>query len=76
MIPNYMLPSQWLAFPSLPMNANGKVDRRMLKQAFAEQRNVPAAAEAQQSASPQPASGSTISPDQILVAVVTTASLF
>jgi amino acid adenylation domain-containing protein len=75
MIPNYMLPTQWLAFPSLPMNANGKVDRRMLKQAFAEQRNLPAVADALQSASPQPASGSTISPDQILVAVVTSASL-
>jgi amino acid adenylation domain-containing protein len=37
MIPTYMLPTQWLALPSLPMNANGKVDRRMLKQAFAEQ---------------------------------------
>jgi amino acid adenylation domain-containing protein len=36
MIPSYMLPNQWLAFPSLPVNANGKVDRQSLKRAFTE----------------------------------------
>ena len=34
-LPNYMLPSQWLVFERLPTNANGKIDRRQLKEAFA-----------------------------------------
>jgi amino acid adenylation domain-containing protein len=33
-LPNYMLPSQWMALDALPKNANGKIDRRRLKEAF------------------------------------------
>lgn len=33
-LPGYMLPFRWLAFDSLPTNANGKTDRRALQQAF------------------------------------------
>jgi hypothetical protein len=31
-----MLPTHWLSYPSLPINANGKVDRLTLTHAFAE----------------------------------------
>ena len=33
-LPLYMMPSQWLHFDSLPLNANGKVDRPLLRQRF------------------------------------------
>jgi amino acid adenylation domain-containing protein len=36
MLPAYMLPTQWLAMPALPVNANGKVDRRKLREVFVE----------------------------------------
>ena len=32
MLPTYMLPSRWRSFDAFPMNANGKVDRRALKE--------------------------------------------
>lgn len=31
-LPRYMIPSHWMAFGELPKNANGKIDRRYLKQ--------------------------------------------
>jgi amino acid adenylation domain-containing protein len=33
-LPAYMVPTEWLALPQLPMNANGKVDRPFLKNEF------------------------------------------
>jgi amino acid adenylation domain-containing protein len=33
-LPGYMLPARWLAFDQFPKNANGKTDRRRLKEAF------------------------------------------
>lgn len=33
-LPNYMIPSRWMAFDKLPKNANGKIDRRKLKEEF------------------------------------------
>jgi len=36
LLPPYMLPSRWEALPSLPKNANGKIDRRALRERFAE----------------------------------------
>jgi amino acid adenylation domain-containing protein len=33
-LPTYMLPSRWKAFDSLPTNANGKVDRKALRELF------------------------------------------
>ena len=33
-LPSYMLPSRWMAFDVLPKNANGKIDRRQLKEDF------------------------------------------
>jgi amino acid adenylation domain-containing protein len=33
-LPNYMLPSRWKSFDSLPKNANGKIDRPGLRQRF------------------------------------------
>ena len=33
-LPGYMLPFRWMAFDALPTNANGKVDRRWLKETF------------------------------------------
>jgi amino acid adenylation domain-containing protein len=35
-LPAPMLPSRWMAFDRLPRNANGKVDRRALQEAFAD----------------------------------------
>jgi acyl-coenzyme A synthetase/AMP-(fatty) acid ligase len=34
-LPSYMLPSRWIAFDQFPRNANGKVDRPRLREAFA-----------------------------------------
>ncbi len=33
-LPSYMLPSRWTAMEALPRNANGKIDRRRLRDAF------------------------------------------
>ena len=33
-LPSYMLPAHWMAFDVLPKNANGKIDRRQLKEDF------------------------------------------
>jgi amino acid adenylation domain-containing protein len=33
-LPSYMLPARWLALDPLPKNANGKIDRRRLKEEF------------------------------------------
>jgi acyl-coenzyme A synthetase/AMP-(fatty) acid ligase len=35
LLPDYMLPSRWKAFDSLPKNANGKIDRATLRESFA-----------------------------------------
>jgi amino acid adenylation domain-containing protein len=34
-LPAYMIPSRWRRFERLPLNANGKVDRKVLKELFA-----------------------------------------
>jgi amino acid adenylation domain-containing protein len=33
-LPSYMLPSRWMSYDRLPKNANGKIDRRKLKEEF------------------------------------------
>ena len=33
-LPAYMIPSQWKPFDSLPLNANGKIDRPRLREHF------------------------------------------
>jgi acyl-coenzyme A synthetase/AMP-(fatty) acid ligase len=33
-LPDYMLPLRWRAFDALPKNANGKIDRRVLRELF------------------------------------------
>jgi amino acid adenylation domain-containing protein len=33
-LPSYMLPSRWMSFERLPQNANGKIDRRALRERF------------------------------------------
>jgi amino acid adenylation domain-containing protein len=35
LVPNYMMPARWMAYAALPKNANGKIDRPRLKDAFA-----------------------------------------
>lgn len=39
-LPKYMLPTDWMALDSLPMNANGKVDRPRLREMFGEARTA------------------------------------
>ena len=34
LLPFYMLPAQWMALGALPKNANGKIDRRRLREMF------------------------------------------
>jgi len=34
LVPSYMLPSRWLRFEELPLNANGKIDRPKLRERF------------------------------------------
>ena len=36
-LPSYMIPSRWLVRDELPKNVNGKIDRRLLRETFAEQ---------------------------------------
>lgn len=33
-LPAYMMPTRWLAFERLPKNANGKIDRKVLRERF------------------------------------------
>jgi amino acid adenylation domain-containing protein len=33
-LPGYMLPGRWMSFGALPKNANGKIDRRKIKEEF------------------------------------------
>jgi acyl-coenzyme A synthetase/AMP-(fatty) acid ligase len=40
LVPSYMLPARWLALERFPKNANGKIDRRNLKEMFTEKVNV------------------------------------
>ena len=35
-LPSYMVPTRWLVLPALPTNANGKIDRRRLRELFLE----------------------------------------
>jgi amino acid adenylation domain-containing protein len=35
LVPNYMMPARWASYDALPKNANGKIDRPKLKDAFA-----------------------------------------
>ncbi len=37
LLPRYMIPLQWAIFDSLPKNANGKIDRKKLRDFFEEQ---------------------------------------
>jgi amino acid adenylation domain-containing protein len=39
-LPTYMLPSRWRSFKQLPKNANGKIDRRRIEEAFALEKTV------------------------------------
>jgi amino acid adenylation domain-containing protein len=39
-VPSYMLPSQWMAFTALPLNANGKIDRPRLRERFSAPREL------------------------------------
>jgi acyl-coenzyme A synthetase/AMP-(fatty) acid ligase len=34
-LPKYMLPAHWQSYVSLPKNANGKIDRRAIRERFA-----------------------------------------
>jgi len=34
MLPAYMLPARWMSFAQLPRNANGKIDRRNIRDLF------------------------------------------
>ena len=33
-VPRYMIPARWKAFDALPRNANGKIDRKRLREEF------------------------------------------
>ena len=39
LVPTYMIPARWTAIRALPKNANGKIDRPRLKEAFARNEN-------------------------------------
>jgi amino acid adenylation domain-containing protein len=41
-LPSYMLPSRWLSLEAMPKNANGKVDRPLLRSWFRNQNSVTA----------------------------------
>jgi acyl-coenzyme A synthetase/AMP-(fatty) acid ligase len=37
LLPAYMLPARWISLDKLPKNANGKIDRRILRDLFTNQ---------------------------------------
>jgi amino acid adenylation domain-containing protein len=41
LVPAYMVPSQWKAFGTLPRNANGKIDRRRIKEEWSRDAAAP-----------------------------------
>jgi acyl-CoA synthetase (AMP-forming)/AMP-acid ligase II len=43
LVPAYMLPARWRALDEFPRNANGKVDRRKLREMFAAETEAHAA---------------------------------
>jgi len=67
LVPNYMMPARWAAYEALPKNANGKIDRPRLKDAFA-RNETDGPAEVSSNASPDgpstatPATGSSFLP--------------
>jgi len=42
LLPSYMIPSRWAAHEALPRNANGKIDRRRLKEEWSRDATAPA----------------------------------
>jgi acyl-coenzyme A synthetase/AMP-(fatty) acid ligase len=69
LVPNYMMPARWTAYEVLPKNANGKIDRPRLKDAFArnetdgkpeESREAPSSG--QSSSTSKPSSDASFSP--------------
>ena len=40
LIPSYMLPASWLCLPELPQNANGKINRKNLREQFLSMKTV------------------------------------
>ena len=42
LLPRYMMPSRWRQLDSLPVNANGKIDRPALREGFLEEPVEPA----------------------------------
>ena len=42
LVPSYMLPAAWLCLPALPQNANGKIDRKNLREQFLAMKSAPA----------------------------------
>lgn len=47
LLPTYMLPGRWLMLDVLPKNVNGKIDRRSLRERFAEEEQALRSAEPQ-----------------------------
>lgn len=39
-LPSYMLPDEMISVRAMPLNANGKIDRRLLQQQYVEEKNV------------------------------------
>ena len=54
LVPNYMMPARWTAYKALPKNANGKIDRPRLKDAFAGNENDSKPEESQDGAEKSP----------------------
>jgi amino acid adenylation domain-containing protein len=66
LVPAYMLPVRWMQYPSLPKNANGKIDRPRLKDCFFAAEREPAKLEADSSNSlPSPSSSGQVAPNRV-----------
>jgi acyl-coenzyme A synthetase/AMP-(fatty) acid ligase len=52
LLPSYMIPARWISLERMPLNASGKIDRRKLREEFAQREEEAAPAQVRRAAEP------------------------